>query len=86
MSVAAVSMSVVVGSVGTVSASPSRSRCVAGSVVVTGSVTVSVDTDVVPGEVSVGVGSVGRVREPVGRVTPVSGGSPEPSPPHPPRR
>ena len=50
------------------------------------SVTVVVDADVVPGDVSVGLGRVGSVTDPVGRVTLLSGGSPEPSPPQPPRR
>ena len=59
---------------------------VSGCVVVVDSVTVVVDADVVPGDVSVGLGRVGSVTDPVGRVTLLSGGSPEPSPPQPPRR
>ena len=39
------------------------------------SVTVVVDADVVPGDVSVGLGRVGSVTDPVGRVTLLSGGS-----------
>jgi hypothetical protein len=57
-----------------------------GCVVVVASVTVVGDPDVVPGDVSVGLGRVGSVTDPVGRVTLLSDGSPEPSPPQPPRR
>jgi hypothetical protein len=88
VSVAPVPTTVVVGSVvGAVSVvTLSVTVVVAGTVVVTGSVTVVGGGDVVAGDVSVGLGSVGRVSDPVGKVTPVTGGSPEPSPPHPPRR
>ena len=58
---------------------------VSGCVVVVGSVTVVVATDVVAGDVSVAPVSVGSASDPLGRVTPVSAGTPEPSPAHPPR-
>jgi hypothetical protein len=82
VSVVSVSTSVVVGSVvGAVSVvTVSITVVVAGCVVVVDSVTV------VPGDVSVGLGRVGSVTDPVGRVTSLSDGSPEPSPPQPPRR
>ena len=81
---ASVVVASVVGAVSVVTVS--ITVVVAGCVVVVGSVTVVGDTDVVAGDVSVGLGSVGRVSDPVGRVKLVSGGSPEPSPPQPPRR
>jgi hypothetical protein len=77
--VAAVS---VVGAVSPVSGSVT---VVAGSVVVSGSVAVVGGSAVVPEDVSVKEGRVGSVRDPVGRVTPVSVGRLDPSPAQPPR-
>lgn len=84
VSIVPVSTSVVVGAVSVVTVS--ITVVVAGCVVVVGSVTVVGDADVVAGDVSVELGRVGSVSDPVGRVTPLSDGSPEPSPPQPPRR
>ena len=84
VSVVSVSTSVVVGAVSVVTVS--ITVVVSGCVVVVGSVTVVGDADVVAGDVSVELGRVGSVSDPVGRVTPLSDGSPEPSPPQPPRR
>ena len=87
VSVVFVSTSVVVGSVvGAVSVVTVSISVVVSGCVVVDSVTVVVEADVVPGDVSVGLGRVGSVTDPVGRVTLLSDGSPEPSPPQPPRR
>ena len=81
---ASVVVASVVGSVSVVTLS--TTVVVAGCVVVVDSVTVVVDADVVPGAVSVSLGRVGSVTDPVGRVTLLSAGSPEPSPAQPLRR
>jgi hypothetical protein len=88
VSVVSVSTSVVAGSVvGAVSVvTVSITVVVAGCVVVVDSVTVVEDVDVVAGDVSVSLGRVGSVSDPVGRVTLLSPGSPDPSPAQPLRR